>query len=66
VRTVAKDGQTWRVGTDADLAWIDDGTAVGLTIDAAIPLVFEAYATVVLPPDDAEMEHHATAPCSRC
>lgn len=44
-----KDGQIWRVGTDAEVAWIAHGTSVGLTITAAIPPVFEAYATVVLP-----------------
>jgi hypothetical protein len=45
----ARDGSTWRIGTDAEVAWIADGTATGLTITAAIPPVFEAYATVVLP-----------------
>ena len=37
------------IGTDAEVAWIADGTSTGLTITAAIPPVFEAYATVVLP-----------------
>ena len=46
---MSKDGLTWRVGTDAEVAWIADGTSVGLTITAAIPPVFDAYATVVLP-----------------
>ena len=45
----ARDGGTWRIGTDAEVAWIADGTSVGLTITSAIPPVFEAYATVVLP-----------------
>jgi hypothetical protein len=36
-----KDGRSWRIGTSADVAWIPDG--------AAIPAVFEAYATVDLP-----------------
>lgn len=44
-----RDGSTWRIGTDADVAWIANGTSVGLTITAAIPPVFAAYATVVLP-----------------
>jgi hypothetical protein len=44
-----KDGSTWRIGTDAEVAWIADSTPTGLTITAAIPPVFEAYATVVLP-----------------
>jgi hypothetical protein len=45
----ARDGGTWRIGTDAEVAWIAKGTAVGRTITAAIPPVFVAYATVVLP-----------------
>jgi hypothetical protein len=45
----ARDGSTWRIGTDAEVAWIANGTSVGLTITAAIPPVFEAYATVLLP-----------------
>jgi hypothetical protein len=49
VHSVAKDGQTWRVGTSADVAWINDGTTVGVTISAGIPEVFDAYATLVLP-----------------
>jgi hypothetical protein len=46
---LAKEGSTWRIGTDAEVAWIANSTSVGLTITAAIPPVFEAYATVVLP-----------------
>jgi hypothetical protein len=45
----ARDGSTWRIGTDEDVAWIADGTSIGLAITAAIPSVFEAYATVVRP-----------------
>ena len=47
--TKVRDGSTWRVGTSADVGWIADGTSAGLTITAAIPPVFEAYATVELP-----------------
>jgi hypothetical protein len=47
--SLARDGSTWRIGTDAEVAWIIEGTSIGLTITAAIPPVFEAYATVVLP-----------------
>jgi hypothetical protein len=46
---VARDGRTWRIGTDADVAWIKEGTSIGRTIASAIPPVFESYATVVLP-----------------
>jgi hypothetical protein len=44
-----RDGSTWRIGTDEEVAWISDGTSTGLAITAAIPPVFEAYATVVRP-----------------
>jgi hypothetical protein len=44
-----KDGSTWRIGTDAEVAWIASGTSVSRSITAAIPPVFDAYATVVLP-----------------
>lgn len=47
--TRVRDGSTWRIGTDADIAWIVDGTSIGRTITAAIPPIFEAYATVVVP-----------------
>jgi hypothetical protein len=46
---LARDGRTWRIGTDAEVAWIASGTSISRTITAAIPLVFDAYATVVLP-----------------
>jgi hypothetical protein len=54
VTTQTKDGSTWRIGTHAEVAWIADGTTPGLTITSAIPLVYEAYATVVIPeePED--------------
>ena len=44
----ARDGTTWRIGTDAEVAWIANGTSPGRTITAAIPPLFEAYATVPL------------------
>lgn len=46
---LARDGSSWRIGTDAEVGWIANGTSVGRTITAAIPPVFEAYATIVLP-----------------
>lgn len=48
----AKDGSTWRIGTGAEVAWIAKGTSPGRAVTAAIPPVFGAYATVVLPYDD--------------
>jgi hypothetical protein len=53
----ARDGGTWRIGTDEEVAWIADGTSIGLTITAAIPPVFEAYATVVRPGGEGQDEH---------
>jgi len=60
------DGRTWRIGTDADVAWINEGTSLGRTINAAIPPVFDAYATVMVPYGDpvshrAERDKHARA-----
>ena len=57
----ARDGGTWQIGTDAEVAWIADGTSVGLTITSAIPPVFEAYATTVLPAADEGQERHDRA-----
>jgi hypothetical protein len=53
----ARDGTTWRIGTDADVAWIVNGTSMGRAITAAIPPVFEAYATVVLPYGEEQGKH---------
>src|ERR1017187_4315601 len=57
----ARDGSTWRIGTDAEVAWIANGTSTGRTITAAIPPVFDAYATVVLPDSYEEQEKHDRA-----
>jgi hypothetical protein len=57
----ARDGSTWRIGADAEVAWIANGTSVGRTITAAIPPVFDAYATIVLPDGGAEQEMHDRA-----
>lgn len=45
----SEDGRAWRVGRDAEIAWIEENTEGGLTIRSAIPPVFEAYATLELP-----------------
>lgn len=49
LRSDWKDGRPWRIGTDADVAWIRDGTVVGVGITSAVPPVFESYATVLVP-----------------
>jgi hypothetical protein len=57
----ARDGSSWRIGTDADVAWIAAGTSVSRTITAAIPPVFEAYATLVLPGGSEEQDQYDQA-----
>src|SRR5215470_5565855 len=61
--TRVRDGSTWRIGTDADVAWIAASTTriMGRTITAAIPPVFEAYATVVLPSGGEGQDQHDRA-----
>lgn len=49
ISSVTKGGLDWPVGTESDVAWITEGTTTGLTITSAIPPVFDAYATIVLP-----------------
>jgi len=56
--TRGKDGQSWRIGSGAEVEWIAAGTSTGLTITSAIPPVFGSYATIVIPDDlDARAEH---------
>jgi hypothetical protein len=56
-----RDGRSWRVGTDAEVAWIAGGTVVDRTITSAIPPVFGAYATIVLPPGGQGQDVHDRA-----
>lgn len=42
-------GREWRIGTDAEVRWIQESTPSGLEITSAIPPVFEDYATIVVP-----------------
>ncbi len=44
-----KDGRAWRIGGQAEVAWIRDDTEVSLAITSAIPPIFDAYATLELP-----------------
>jgi hypothetical protein len=61
----ARDGSTWRIGTDADIGWITKGTAyhcglptsMSRTITGAIPPVFGAYATVVVAYGEERVKH---------
>jgi hypothetical protein len=45
----SKDGRAWRIGGDAEIAWIRENTDVSRAITSAIPPVFVAYATLELP-----------------
>jgi hypothetical protein len=60
---VLRDGRAWRLGADADAAWINDGTAAGNTITHAIPPGFASYCTLKLPEtnDRAELARHEQA-----
>jgi hypothetical protein len=40
-----KDGRSWQIGTAREVSWIANGTTGDLSITAAIPPAFEAYAT---------------------
>jgi hypothetical protein len=53
-----KDGREWRIGTDADVAWIRESTPPGLSITSAIPPVFAAYATIVVPDTNEGRSEH--------
>ncbi|MGA3184132.1 MAG: hypothetical protein ABSE52_05980 [Candidatus Dormibacteria bacterium] len=57
----ARDGRAWRIGTEAEVAWITDGTSRGRAITSAIPPVFEAYATVVFPTTVEAWDRYARA-----
>lgn len=54
---VANDGRSWRIGTAYDVGWIAGHTIDGLTVTAAIPPRFEAYATFY-PPEGADIRLH--------
>jgi hypothetical protein len=58
---VSRDGRAWRIGMDAEAAWIADGTPTGLTVTVAIPPIFEAYATVALPYRGEGQDQHDRA-----
>jgi hypothetical protein len=55
--TRSRDGTTWRIGTRAEVAWIAADTSAGRTITAAIPPVFQAYATIVVAYGEQRVKH---------
>ncbi|MGH3264710.1 MAG: hypothetical protein ACRDNS_22275 [Trebonia sp.] len=58
-----KDGRAWRLGTNTEAAWINDGTSAGHTITSAIPPIFDSYCTLELPEarDRVELTQHERA-----
>jgi hypothetical protein len=60
-QTRLKDGRTWRIGVEDDVVWINDGVTRGLSITAAVPAVFSAYAVLVFPLD-LEVDRDAMRP----
>jgi hypothetical protein len=56
-QTALRDGSTWPVGSEDEVAWINAGVTRGMSITASIPPVFAAYATLAFPLDlDAPRE----------
>jgi hypothetical protein len=55
----SKDGRVWRMGREADVAWIRESATVSFAITSAIPPIFEAYATLKLP---GSGDHDARSP----
>ena len=55
-----KDTRSWQIGTAREVSWIANGTTGDLSITAAIPPVFEAYATCY-EPDGVPIEAHERA-----
>ncbi|BEP13689.1 hypothetical protein acdb102_20000 [Acidothermaceae bacterium B102] len=58
---LAKDGSLWRHGTVTDVEWIHSGTVISRTIASAIPPVFAAYATMVVPDDHTDRDRQDAA-----
>lgn len=50
-QTKLKDGRAWRIGAEDQVAWVNAGVTGGLSITAAVPPVFAAYATLAFPVD---------------
>ncbi|MGC4748061.1 hypothetical protein ACLQ28_20745 [Micromonospora sp. DT201] len=59
-RDFVRDGRSWRIGTASDVAWLAGHPTQGVSITAAIPPVFDAYATFY-PPDDVSFVDHERA-----
>ena len=60
-QTRVKDGRAWRIGTEDVVAWVNAGVTTGLSITAAVPPVFAAYAMLAFPVD-LELDRDAMRP----
>jgi hypothetical protein len=59
---VLKDGRSWRLGTSADAAWVNEGISAGPTIASAVPPIYESYCTLEVPENHtAELARHEQA-----
>jgi hypothetical protein len=58
--TRVKDGVTWPVGGQAEVDWITEDTKRGRRITAAIPAVFDAYATLTNHPGGPDLPRDAS------
>jgi hypothetical protein len=58
---LARDGAEWRIGTAEDVEWIATGTERTIAVTAAIPPVFAAYATFLVPDEPADRDTHDAA-----
>ena len=48
------EGAAWQIGGPEQVLWIADHTEPGLSIVSAIPAIFDAYATVIVPEEDRD------------
>ena len=60
-RTRRRDGTDWRLGGAEDVEWIKAATEITFAITAAVPPVFDSYATLLIPDGSAERDAHDAA-----
>lgn len=58
---VSRGGVSWPLGKATDVAWVAARTSVGRTVNSAVPPVFAAYATVVIPQERCDQVNHDAA-----
>jgi hypothetical protein len=60
----SKDSREWRIGSEAEVQWIEENTEGGVRITSAIPPVFDAYATLELSATETT-KHSRSRPSKR-